>query len=280
MDSFAESRLDLGYDYGMTGGPEWSTSVAMTRAGYEQRNADWSEERGRWDAGERNIDKTKLEYLFAFFNARRGRAQGFRFKDWLDFQASDEALDPDGTPGPHQLVKRYTDGGYTYTKPIRKPVASTVELTRDGEDFSDYTLDDTTGEVTLLADASVDISDVTLDAPAVVTTDEDHGYSDGETVYITGTGTSLDDQAWEIANVTDDSFEAVDSDTSDDEYESGGTAEQYVQPGEDLAWGGEFDKPARFDTDRWPGSAFLAMDAERDVAIYDLPSLPIVELRL
>jgi uncharacterized protein (TIGR02217 family) len=277
LAAFAETRLDLGYDYGMAGGPEWSTTVAMTRAGYEARNANWEQERGRWDAGQRNIDGDKLEYLFAFFNARRGRAQAFRFKDWLDYQATDQALAPDGTPTV-QLTKTYADGGVSYVKPITKPVSGTVSLTRGGSPFANYTLDATTGVVTLTADASAAISDVTLAAPATVTA-AGHGYAAGETVYIEGTGTSLDGQAWEVANVSTDTFDAKDSDTTGDTYGGAGTADQYVQPGEDLAWSGEFDKPARFATDSWPGSTFLARDDARDVAIYDLPSLPIVEVR-
>lgn len=278
MLPFVEERLDMGYDYGSVGGPEWSTDVVVYGAGYEHRNANWSEARGRWELGERVIDNARLEYLQAFFRARRGRAQAFRYRDWLDFDAVDEALTPDGTPA-HQLVKRYTSAGETQLRTIRKPVASTITMQRGGAGFAAFSVDDTTGIATLQPDWTAPIFGVTQAAPAVVTV-TGHGRSTGETVYITGTGMSVDGEAWVITVVDPDTFSLDGSDTSaDPAYSGAGTAELYVQPGETLTWSGEFDVPARFDTDAFRARFEAAQNAPK-VYLYFLSSLPVIEVRL
>ncbi|MBA1147420.1 DUF2460 domain-containing protein [Ectothiorhodospiraceae bacterium WFHF3C12] len=278
MTPFVEERLDMGYDRGAVGGPEFSTDIVEFGSGHEDRNANWDDARGRWELGEREIDRKDLDYLQAFFRARRGRAVGFRYRDWNDYRAQSEALAPDGTPTV-QLIKTYASAGESQVREIRKPVAATVTLQRGGATFSAWSLDSTTGIVTLTSDWDAAIESLTQAAPAVVTI-TGHGRQTGDVLYITGTGTSLDDAAHAITVIDPDTFSVYGSDTSGDPaYSSGGTAEQYVQPSESLTWSGEFDVPVRFATDEFR-ARFEAISERQNVALYFLASLPVVEVRV
>jgi uncharacterized protein (TIGR02217 family) len=137
----------------------------VVRSGREKRNTNWSESRGRWELGERQIDTAELHSLIGFFRARQGRSQGFRWKDWGDYQATNTPLTRngvttqgqlgDGTGGEgtvYQLKKIYTSGGTSSARKIVKPVAGTVAVYKNGIlQSSGYTLDTTTGLVTFSA---------------------------------------------------------------------------------------------------------------------------------
>ena len=88
--------------------------------------------------------------LIAFFRARKGRACGFRFKDWTDFQAFAQVIGVgDGTTKTFPLVKHYPSGGEIETRVITKPVTGTVKVYRDGvEATSGWTVNTATGLVT------------------------------------------------------------------------------------------------------------------------------------
>lgn len=47
--AFHEVRFPDDIAYGATGGPEYLTSVVSMASGYEQRNANWSAARGKWN---------------------------------------------------------------------------------------------------------------------------------------------------------------------------------------------------------------------------------------
>jgi len=65
--------------------------------------------------------------LIAFFRARKGRAYGFRFKDWTDYRAIGQALGTgDGTTKAFQLIKSYVSGVGNELRTITKPVLGTV----------------------------------------------------------------------------------------------------------------------------------------------------------
>jgi uncharacterized protein (TIGR02217 family) len=160
---FEEVRLEANLIiYGAVGGPRFSTDVIVVRSGREKRNVNWSHSRGRWELGEREIDTAELHSVGGFFRARQGRAQGFRWKDWADYQATNTPLTRngvttqgqlgDGTGGEgtaYQLNKIYTSGATTTTRKITKPVSGTIQVYKNGIlQSSGYTLDTITGVVT------------------------------------------------------------------------------------------------------------------------------------
>ncbi|MEX2643456.1 MAG: DUF2460 domain-containing protein, partial [Acetobacterales bacterium] len=78
-----------------------------------------------------------------------GRAYGFRFKDWTDYQAFAEGLGVgDGASTTFQLVRRYASGGEIETRIIAKPVPGTVKVYRDGvEAVTGWSVNTATGLV-------------------------------------------------------------------------------------------------------------------------------------
>ncbi len=85
--SFIESRIndivgEILYD--TAGGAAYQTAIAVNAGGYESRNIDWAQARGRFELGERVLKRSELDGLLQFFHAVRGRAYGFRLKDWSD----------------------------------------------------------------------------------------------------------------------------------------------------------------------------------------------------
>jgi uncharacterized protein (TIGR02217 family) len=129
MSGFQEVRFPDNIAYGATGGPEFATTVVATGSGHEKRNVNWSEARGRWDVASGLKKQAQIDELIAFFRARRGKASGFRFKDWTDYKATGQLLGTgDDADTQFQLVKHYPSGSVIEVGTITKPVAGTVKV--------------------------------------------------------------------------------------------------------------------------------------------------------
>lgn len=161
---FHEVSFPAALSFGSVGGPERRTEIVALANGFEERNTPWEHSRRRYDAGVGVRSLDDLQELIAFFEARRGRLYGFRWKDWTDFKSclpslAVTALDQtigtgDGTTTQFQLSRIYASGGADYTRPIRKPVAGTVRVAVGGTEIPEgtgWTVDPTTGTVTFTA---------------------------------------------------------------------------------------------------------------------------------
>jgi uncharacterized protein (TIGR02217 family) len=127
--AFVEVQFPSDISYGSAGGPEYATDIVASVGGYEQRNINWEQARARYNVAHGVKTKAQLDALIAFFRARKGRAHGFRFKDWTDYQATNEPLGTgNGTQTQFQLVKRYVSGSVTDIRTIVKPVSGTVQV--------------------------------------------------------------------------------------------------------------------------------------------------------
>jgi uncharacterized protein (TIGR02217 family) len=156
--SFHEVRLPLALGFGASGGPERATDVVLLASGAESRNARWAGSRRRWEAGGAIIRADLAHELTAFFEARRGRMYGFRFRDPVDWKscapsqevaAEDQPLGVgDGVATEFQLTKRYGSGEASWDRAITKPVEGMVLVAIDGEATSAFEVDWTTGVVT------------------------------------------------------------------------------------------------------------------------------------
>ena len=146
MGGFHDVRFPVEVGYGAGGGPEFSTTVIGTASGFEQRNINWAEARGRYDAGLGVRSEADLATVTAFFRARRGRAFAFRFRDPFDFTsaapgAAVTALDQrlgtgDGTRTTFSLVKHYGETE-PHTRRITRPVVGTVRVALNGVELPD-----------------------------------------------------------------------------------------------------------------------------------------------
>ena len=122
MPAFDEVQFPADISYGARGGPEFSTDIVEMFSGKEQRNINWSQARAKYSVSHGVKTPTQLDDLIAFFRVRQGRAIGFRFKDWTDYQAIGQNLGTgNGTITQFQLIKKYTSITTT-TRTITKPV--------------------------------------------------------------------------------------------------------------------------------------------------------------
>lgn len=161
--SHFEEVFDIGIDYGADGGHSWDTQVLAFPNGRARRNQQFSDALGRWQLGNRTVRGDELEYIRGFLHAMRGAAHTFLYKDWNDYTATNELLAHDAQ-AEVQLIKTYGSSINAWARTIKKPKASTfvLEVNTGGgwvalATPADYTLDATTGIVTL--DVALDTSD-------------------------------------------------------------------------------------------------------------------------
>lgn len=185
---FHEVRFPANLSFGSLGGPERRTEVVTLANGHEERNSPWAHSRRRYDAGLSLRSLDDIETLVAFFEARRGRLYGFRWRDWADYKSCPASRAPDyrdqvigigdGVARVWQLAKVYASGGNDYVRPIRKPVAGTVTLGIQREPLQEslhWVMDAATGLVTfeVAPEAGVEITaGYEFDVPVRFDTDQ------------------------------------------------------------------------------------------------------------
>ncbi len=164
--SFDEVQFPPNISAGAQGGPAFNTTILTLSSGAEQRNINWSRERPTYDVSTGIKTAEDARAYQKFFYARRGRAIGFRFKDWGDYRLpfwdkTPGDLDPipvffvtdGGTTHSFQIYKVYTDAaGNPFNRKIVKVVAGTVNLFNNATPMTaptDYTISVNTGVVTL-----------------------------------------------------------------------------------------------------------------------------------
>jgi uncharacterized protein (TIGR02217 family) len=163
MNPFHEALFPLEAALRSRGGPERRTDIVTLGSGREERNARWADARRRYDAGGGVRSLSDLMAVAAFFEERRGRLFGFRFRDRLDHRSSAAHGPPAPTDQPigvgtgalaaFQLAKTYGQSFDPWRRAIRKPVAGSVRLAVDGvekAEGADFTVDASTGVVTFL----------------------------------------------------------------------------------------------------------------------------------
>ena len=164
MPDFHEILFPLDIALKSSGGPERKTEIVALGSGREERNARWAHSRRRYDAGYGVKTLDALAAVVAFFEERRGRLHGFRWRDRLDHSSAapgasvtplDQAIGT-GTGGAtaFQLAKTYGATYAPYQRPIAKPVAGSVRVAVNGTEQtqgSAFSVDTTTGIVTFLS---------------------------------------------------------------------------------------------------------------------------------
>ncbi|MDB5533972.1 MAG: hypothetical protein JWO28_2287 [Hyphomicrobiales bacterium] len=138
MTAFHEILFPLDIALKSAGGPERRTEIVSFGSGREARNARWADSRRRYDAGYGIKTLAALQSVVAFFEERRGRLHGFRWRDRLDHASSAPGLTPspldqgigigDGVTSAFPLLKTYGAGFAPYARRIAKPVDGSVRI--------------------------------------------------------------------------------------------------------------------------------------------------------
>jgi uncharacterized protein (TIGR02217 family) len=133
----------------MTGGRGWMTTVVRTYGGNEYRNAAWQQPLGEWQIQNAWASATPAAYAAAFnvgqfvkfMRVNQGMFNGFRIKDFTDYQDEGGGIFVSLGGGLSQMYKAITLGAITFNQIVNKPV-SPIAITGGGS------LDYTTGIVT------------------------------------------------------------------------------------------------------------------------------------
>jgi uncharacterized protein (TIGR02217 family) len=136
-------RLPEKWSKGSTGGLAFLTSIVPVASGDEDREERWENPLWRGDIAHNVKTPAQIVELRAFHAARRGASRGFLLKDWIEYTSSADGVTAatmldqplgtgDGAVTTFQLVKRYTDAGGTYDRPIKWPVSGTLLVALDG----------------------------------------------------------------------------------------------------------------------------------------------------
>jgi uncharacterized protein (TIGR02217 family) len=137
-------------------------------SGHEQRNANWAQARHQYDAVHAIKSDAQLRTLLDFFHRVRGKLDGFRYKDPLDFDNTNTYYSDNwmhmgmgNASDTDYQIKKYYHAGTDATSRIRditKPITGTFSVGQGGADTSgggpsvtaytegvDFTIDYTTG---------------------------------------------------------------------------------------------------------------------------------------
>lgn len=288
--AFLDIRFPDNISYGGTGGPNFSTDVVVINSGFEQRNANWAAARHSYDVSHAARTQAQVEELIAFFRVAQGRANSFRYKDELDYSATvaNGLLGTGvGTGLPtYQLYKKYTNAAGTSTRKITRPVSGTLSALRGaspitiGAGAGNVAINNSTGVVTFVADASSGATSVTVGATTTVVLTTNPGtLVAGKKLYLAGfTGADaalLNGLAHTINSVSGTgpyTFVLATNTAAKTITLGSGTGYKYPQASDVLTAAFEFDVPARFDIDQLKGLHIAP-------GVYGWDSIPIVEVR-
>ncbi len=158
--AFHEIRFPTAISLGASGGPERRTDIVVLGSGHQERNQRWADSRRRYDAGYGVKSLDDLQTVVAFFEERRGRLHGFRWKDHADFKSCAASATPsaadqdigsgDAAEADFQLIKAYGASFAPWPRAITKPVAGTLLIAVDGvpqAEGVDFTCDYATGRL-------------------------------------------------------------------------------------------------------------------------------------
>lgn len=250
-----------------------STQIVPLANGFETTNRLWSQKIRQYDIGSAVRRQADYDEILQWFEALDGPADAFRFKDWGDYAVTlaNGRLRPlqggvqVGSGGAGygvptlQLVKRYQVGPRFSDRDIRKPVAGTVAVQRNGSPVAvgsgagQIAIDTTTGVVTFVADQVRGIASHTPGAShqMVLGSALAPNVTVGQRLYVSGvTGTAaavLNDQSHPVTAVSGANVTLGVSTTG--LTATTGNAALYPQATDVLTWAGEFDVPVRFASD-------------------------------
>lgn len=285
MTTFLESpRFPDNIAFKATVGPSYQTVINTVYSGRDASIVAWTQARIRFDVGRRSMNKLDTETLDAFFRAMKGRGYRFRIKDWTDFACTTaNGVLTVQTPGIYQLGKLYVTGTLSETRTIAKPVAGTVIVYKNGVALSSgYSLDATTGLVTLTPSAQANITGVVVGSPTQVTLASAlSGLASGGLLTLQGLSGAnagvLNNQSFSVTSISGSTY-SLNVNTTGLAITPSGFAEVFPQPGDTLAWAGQFDVPVRFDTDEMKKQVMDRNGPNGDLLV-DWGSIPIIEVR-
>ena len=139
---------------GFKGGPTFSTDKVVSVNMQERRLQNLTIARHLYTFALDNAAASVVTTLRAFWYDRRGDFKAFLFKDWSDYQLTNEQIAVgDGATLTAQITKTYTAGNNPYVRVIRHIKSGTLVVKIDGVTktlTTDYTVN-STGLITFVS---------------------------------------------------------------------------------------------------------------------------------
>lgn len=216
--------------------------------------------------------------LLSLYWRTYGGFGGFRLKDWDEYSTNGRIGTPTPTDQPmalvsgliYQLQKQYGSGAtLSIGKPVRtlfKPVAGTTRVAIGGVEITNtgatrWTVDTTTGQVTLAADKTRPVTAITQASQAVLDVGSGHGFVVNDVVHVsTVVGmTQINGLRGTVTAVGPTTITVGINSSAFSAYASGGvvhTAPQTSPAVEAVTAGCQFDFPVRFASEIAPSHAY------------------------
>ncbi len=177
--AFLEQRLNARIERGATGGPTNRGRTKVRTAGGKLRQVfTWTAPLHEYEVSHGILTAADFEALRAmWYVVNFTPYEGFRFRDWSDYQATHSNTSLALVTGSdYQLRRDYTFGGVTFSRVISKPNAGVViQRNRSGVlSTATATVDTTTGLATISGHVSGDTYSWagTFDIPVTFSDDE------------------------------------------------------------------------------------------------------------
>lgn len=261
--AFIEDSFPSDYDYGSGFETAYAVDVVTTIGGDEYRS-----QRHPYPILTLDVDFTRqrddvIKRILDLNNRAGGMMDAFRVKNWNEFStnnyrdvptALDQPVSVDALTGKYQLMRWYGNPAdpKCRRRRLRKPVANSVLFGVGGAAYptGQYTVDYTTGLVTVSANKSRAITGITQAAAAVITIGA-HTFLDGESVVISAVAgmTQINNRRALITAVTGTTITVAIDSAAYSAYTSGGTVQTSPITGEAVTGGCYFDIPMRFNDD-------------------------------
>lgn len=151
--TFIDQRLPTGIERGAKRVDENDVEIVQTDGGHEVRNSRWSQSLREFHvsfADERLNSRVNIAAIRNMFAVTRGALNPFRFRDWTEYQLTDELIATgDGAETDFQIIKSTTVAGETVSRNITRPCSDPVPVVKvNGSVVGGYTIDYDTGIIT------------------------------------------------------------------------------------------------------------------------------------
>ncbi len=132
--AFLEQRLDTKITAGAKSVVRWSRQKAYTGSGRLTQQFNWAHAKHEMDVSHGVRSRADFQAVLDLFYVVMANAyEGFRVKDWRDYQATQlnsVVSDTGDSPTEWQLQRKHVIGAASYLRDITKPVSATVVVYR------------------------------------------------------------------------------------------------------------------------------------------------------
>jgi uncharacterized protein (TIGR02217 family) len=107
----------------------FDTNLVKSKNGTEQRSGNRDYPLLHFKVFNTFKNKKEIDQILTLFRMVRGKLNGFRLRDWLDYRVENQIMGVgDGESKIFQMKKAYQIGGYITVRDIVKPVQDTVNV--------------------------------------------------------------------------------------------------------------------------------------------------------